>query len=103
MGVAQADLERGDAGELDQLGVDAGELAILLRVEQRSLDAMGAGKAGLGLHGLHAYLERILLDQQLGGVRLTHEAARLSSSTAASALITCSPSSEDSSRNWTMS
>ena len=33
-GVAQANLERGDARELDQLGVDAGQLPVLLRVEE---------------------------------------------------------------------
>src|SRR5208283_2360869 len=72
-GVAETHVERGAPGELDELRVHTRQLPILLGVEQRPPDAVGAREAGLRLDGLDAYLDGIHVNN-LGGVRLALEA-----------------------------
>ena len=75
-GATTLDLEKAAAARLNELGVKAGELAILLRVEEGALDVVGASEPRAGLRRLDAYLERILLDKLCGmGLALEARAA----------------------------
>src|SRR5207248_8260594 len=67
--IAQADLEGGGSGKLDQLAVHAHERPVLLRVKKRRLDAVRTREARLGLDRAYSDLA-VVAAEQLGGMGL---------------------------------